>query len=95
MLDDNKYVITFGDCTLTDIDNFQFQTRGDGKLDVGDFAIVRRNPFKFFDNPNLELSKAQIESKLKNWDLNVRVCTIAAISKIEIDIPEALEDVRG
>ena len=95
LLDDNEYVIIFGDCALTDIDNFQFQTRGDSKLDVGDFAIVRRNPFKFFDNPNLELSKAQIESKLKNWDLNVRVCTIAAISKIEIDIPEALEDVRG
>ena len=95
LLDDNKYVIIFGDCALNDIDNFQFQTRGDGKLDVGDFAVVRRNPFKFFDNPNLELSKAQIESKLKNWDLNVRVCTIAAISKIEIDIPEALKDVRG
>ena len=95
LLDDNKYEILFGDCVLTDIDNFQFQTRGDGKLDVGDFAIVRRNPFKFFDNPNLELSKAQIESKLKNWDLNVRVCSIAAIGKIEIVIPEALEDVRG
>ena len=40
LLDDNKYVITFGDCALTDIDNFQFQTRGDGKLDVGDFAVV-------------------------------------------------------
>ena len=95
LLDDNEYVIIFGDCVLTDIDNFQFQTRGDGKLDVGDFAIVRRNPFKYFDNPNLELSKAQIESRLKNWDIDLRVCTIAAISKIEIDIPEALEDVRG
>ena len=52
------------------------QTRGDGKLDVGDFAIVRRNPFKYFDNPNLDLSKSQIESKLKNWDMAVRVCTI-------------------
>lgn len=82
--DDREYNIVFGDCSINDIDNFQFQTRGDGKLDVGDFAIVRRNPFKYFDNPNLELSKAQIESKLKNWDMAVRVCTIAAISKVEI-----------
>ena len=95
LIDDNEYSVIFGDCKLTEIDNFQFQTRGDGKLDVGDFAVVRRNPFKFFDNPNLELSKAQIESKLKDWDLDVRICTIVAISKIEIVIPKALEDVRG
>ena len=93
--DDREYNIVFGDCSINDIDNFQFQTRGDGKLDVGDFAIVRRNPFKYFDNPNLELSKAQIESKLKNWDMAVRVCTIAAISKVEIVVPEATEAVRG
>lgn len=95
LVDDNEYSIVFGDCKLHDIDNFQFQTRGDGKLDVGDFAVVRRNPFKFFDNPNLELSRAQIESRLKDWDLDVRVCTISAISKVEIKLPKALEDVRG
>jgi len=93
--DVREYNIVFGDCSINDIDNFQFQTRGDGKLDVGDFAIVRRNPFKYFDNPNLDLSKSQIESKLKNWDMAVRVCTIAAISKIEIEVPEATEAVRG
>lgn len=95
VLDDKEYNIVFGDCSVTDIDNFQFQTRGDGKLDVGDFAIVRRNPFKYFDNPKLDLSKSQIESKLKNWDMAVRVCTIAAISKIEIKVPETNEAVRG
>lgn len=95
LIDDKEYDLIFGDCKLTEIDNFQFQTRGDGKLDVGDFAIVRRNPFKFFDNPNLDLSKAQIESKLKTWDLNVRVCSIVAISKIDIVVPEESEDVRG
>ena len=55
--DVREYNIVFGDCSINDIDNFQFQTRGDGKLDVGDFAIVRRNPFKYFDNPNLVIKK--------------------------------------
>ena len=39
-----------------------------------------------------------IESKLNGWDIDERVCVINAIQlteTIEIDIPEALEDVRG
>ena len=94
--EDKSYNIIFGDCVLNEIDNFQFQTRGDGSLDVGDFAIVRRNPFKYFDNPNLELSKEQVEVKLKNWDIDVRACTIAGISVLEeIEVPVPTEDIRG
>ena len=94
--DDSEFNIVFGDCKLNDIDNFQFQTRGDGSLDVGDFAIVRRNPFKYFDNPNLELSKDQVEAKLKNWDMDTRTCTIVGLSLVEdIEVPIPTEAIRG
>ena len=90
------YTIIVDNCGLNEIDNFQWQTRGDGSLDINDFAIVRRNPFKYFDNPNLELTKEQIEAKLNNWDLDQRVCFIVAIQKAgEIKTPEAIEGVRG
>lgn len=93
---DKVYSIIVDDCGLNEIDNFQWQTRGDGSLDVNDFAIVRRNPFKYFDNPALELSKEQIEAKLEGWDLDQRVCFIVAIQKAgEIKTPEAIEGVRG
>ena len=96
---DNVYTIIVDNCGLNEIDNFQWQTRGDGSLDIGDFAIVRRNPFKYFDNPNLELTKEQIEAKLKNWDIDQRACFIVAIQKagkIEIKTPEvSSEAVRG
>tara|TARA_Y100001937_G_C7123806_1_gene333905 strand:+ start:542 stop:1177 length:636 start_codon:yes stop_codon:yes gene_type:complete len=84
------------DCKLTEIDNFQWQTRGDGALNVGDFAIVRANPFKYFENPELELTKKQIEAKLKNWDINQRVCVINSIQMAGIvEPPIPLEGVRG
>ena len=51
---DKKVYTIIVDCKLTEIDNFQWQTRGDGSLDVGDFGFARRNPFKYFDNPALE-----------------------------------------
>lgn len=89
-----EFIIIFSGCELSEIDNFQFQTRGDGKLNVGDFAFVRRNPFKYFDNPNLELSREQVESKLKDWDFDERTCVIAGLQE-NIEIPIALEDVRG
>ena len=96
---DNVYTIIVDNCGLNEIDNFQWQTRGDGSLDIGDFAIVRRNPFKYFDNPNLDLTKEQIEAKLKNWDIDQRACFIVAIQKagkIEIKTPEvSSEAVRG
>ena len=93
---DEVYSILVDNCGLNEIDNFQWQTRGDGSLDVGDFAIVRRNPFKYFDNPNLELSKEQIEAKLKNWDIDQRVCFIVAIQKAsKLKVPEVNENIRG
>ena len=93
---DEVYSILVDNCGLNEIDNFQWQTRGDGSLDVGDFAIVRRNPFKYFDNPNLELSKEQIEAKLKNWDIDQRVCFIVAIQKAsKLKVPEVDENIRG
>ena len=77
-VDDKVYTIIV-DCKLTEIDNLQWQTRGDGSLDVGDFGFARRNPFKYFDNPALELSKEQVEAKLENWDLDTRTCRILAL----------------
>lgn len=76
---DNKVYTLIVDCKLTEIDNFQWQTRGDGSLDVGDFGFARRNPFKYFDNPALELSKEQVEAKLEDWDLDTRTCLILAL----------------
>ena len=76
---DNKVYTMIVDCKLTEIDNFQWQTRGDGSLDVGDFGFARRNPFKYFDNPALELSKEQVEAKLEDWDLDTRTCKILAL----------------
>jgi hypothetical protein len=76
---DEKVYTIIVDCKLTEIDNFQWQTRGDGSLDVGDFGFARRNPFKYFDNPALELSKEQVEAKLENWDLDTRTCIILAL----------------
>ena len=76
---DNKVYTMIVDCKLTEIDNFQWQTRGDGSLDVGDFGFARRYPFKYFDNPALELTKEQVEAKLKDWDLDTRTCTILAL----------------
>ena len=76
---DNKVYTVIVDCKLTEIDNFQWQTRGDGSLDVGDFGFARRNPFKYFDNPALELSKEQVEAKLEDWDLDTRTCIILAL----------------
>ena len=76
---DDKVYTMIVDCKLTEIDNFQWQTRGDGSLDVGDFGFARRNPFKYFDNPALELSKEQVEAKLKDWDLDTRTCMILAL----------------
>ena len=95
------------DCKLNEIDNIQFFTwpidgsglEGDSKLDVGDFGIARRDPFKYFDNPKLResLTKEYVEEKLEDWDLDKRVCVIQGIQLMEedIDIPEPLEDVRG
>ena len=77
-IDDKVYTLIVN-CKLTAIDNFQWQTRGDGVLNVGDFGFARRNPFKYFDNPALELSKEQVEAKLKDWDLNTRTCIILAL----------------
>ena len=74
---DEKVYTIIVDCKLTEIDNFQWQTRGDGSLDVGDFGFARRNPFKYFDNPALELSKEQVEAKLE--DLDTRTCIILAL----------------
>mgnify|MGYP001393125098 CR=1 FL=1 len=94
-LDDIVYTIIVSGCKLTKIDNFQWQTRGDGALNVGDFAIVRRNPFKYFDNPALELSKEQVDAKLKNWDLNKRTCHIVALQKAgKIKQPGVVEGIR-
>lgn len=76
---DEKVYTLIVNCKLTEIDNFQWQTRGDGSLDVGDFGFARRNPFKYFDNPALELSKEQVEAKLKDWDLDTRTCIILAL----------------
>ncbi len=76
---DDKVYSVIVDCKLTEIDNFQWQTRGDGSLDVGDFGFARRNPFKYFDNPALELSKEQVEAKLEDWDLDTRTCKILAL----------------
>ena len=90
-------------CKLNDIDTIQWftwpidnsQLEGDGSLDVGDFGIARRDPFKYFDNPKIResLTKDQVESKLKDWNLDQRVCEIQAIQII--NLPKALEDVRG
>ena len=94
-LDDIVYTIIVNGCKLTKIDNFQWQTRGDGALNVGDFAIVRRNPFKYFDNPALELSKEQVDAKLKNWDLNKRTCYIVALQKAgKIKQPGVVEGIK-
>ena len=71
---------------------------GDGKLNIGDFAIVRRNPFTYFDNPKLELTREQIEAKLKDWDMNQRVCFIKALQKAgNIETPDVEEtlNIRG
>ena len=76
---DEKVYTIIVDCKLTEIDNFQWQTRGDGVLNVGDFGFARRNPFKYFDNPALELSKEQVEAKLEDWDLDTRTCIILAL----------------
>ena len=76
---DSKVYTVIVDCKLTEIDNFQWQTRGDGVLNVGDFGFARRNPFKYFDNPALELSKEQVEAKLEDWDLDTRTCIILAL----------------
>ena len=76
---DEKVYTVIVDCKLTEIDNFQWQTRGDGSLDIGDFGFARRNPFKYFDNPALELSKEQVEAKLEDWDLDTRTCIILAL----------------
>ena len=90
-------------CKLNDIDTIQWftwpidnsQLEGDGSLDVGDFGIARRDPFKYFDNPKIResLTKDQVESKLKDWNLDQRVCEIQAIQII--NLPAALEDIRG
>lgn len=96
-LDDKVYTVIV-DCKLTEIDNFQWQTMGDGKLNIGDFAIVRRNPFTYFDNPKLELTREQIEAKLKDWDMNQRVCFIKALQKAgNIETPDVEEtlNIRG
>lgn len=96
-LDDKVYTVIV-DCKLTEIDNFQWQTMGDGKLNIGDFAIVRRNPFTYFDNPNLELTKEQIEAKLEDWDMDQRVCFIKALQKAgNIETPDVVGklNIRG
>ena len=104
---DDKVYSMIVDCKLNEIDNIQFFTwpidgsglEGDSKLDVGDFGIARRDPFKYFDNPKLResLTKEYVEEKLEDWDLDKRVCVIQGIQlmKEDIDIPEPLEDVRG
>ena len=104
---DDKVYSMIVDCKLNEIDNIQFFTwpidgsglEGDSKLDVGDFGIARRDPFKYFDNPKLResLTKEYVEEKLEDWDLDKRVCVIQGIQLMEedIDIPEPLEDVRG
>ena len=103
---DDKVYSMIVDCKLNEIDNIQFFTwpidgsglEGDSKLDVGDFGIARRDPFKYFDNPKLResLTKEYVEEKLEDWDLDKRVCVIQGIQLTEkIETPEALEDVRG
>ena len=103
---DDKIYSMILDCKLNEIDNIQFFTwpidgsglEGDSKLDVGDFGIARRDPFKYFDNPKLResLTKEYVEEKLEDWDLDKRVCVIQGIQLTEkIETPEALEDVRG
>ncbi len=105
LIDDKVYSMIL-DCKLNEIDNIQFFTwpidgsglEGDSKLDVGDFGIARRDPFKYFDNPKLResLTKEYVEEKLDGWDIDERVCVINAIQLTEkIETPEALEDVRG
>ena len=103
---DDKIYSMILDCKLNEIDNIQFFTwpidgsglEGDSKLDVGDFGIARRDPFKYFDNPKLResLTKEYVEEKLEDWDLDKRVCVIQGIQLTEkIETPEALDDVRG
>jgi len=106
LIDDKVYSMIL-DCKLNEIDNIQFFTwpidgsglEGDSKLDVGDFGIARRDPFKYFDNPKLResLTKEYVEEKLDGWDIDERVCVINAIQLTEtIKVPEvSSEAVRG
>ena len=80
------------DCKLNEIDNIQSTwptdgsgLEGDSKLDVGDFGIARRDPFKYFDNPKLRelLTKEYVEEKPYGWDIDERVCVINAIQLTE------------
>ena len=106
LIDDKVYSMIL-DCKLNEIDNIQFFTwpidgsglEGDSKLDVGDFGIARRDPFKYFDNPKLResLTKEYVEDKLDGWDIDERVCVINAIQLTEtIKVPEvSSEAIRG
>ena len=106
LIDDKVYSMIL-DCKLNEIDNIQFFTwpidgsglEGDSKLDVGDFGIARRDPFKYFDNPKLResLTKEYVEEKLDGWDIDERVCVINAIQLTEtIKVPEvSSEAIRG
>ena len=95
-IDDKIYTILVG-CKLTSIDTFQWQTRGDGSLDVGDFALTYRDPFHNYGNPKLResLTKADVEEILADWDLNQRVCYIVGIQLKVLEVPETIVDVRG
>ena len=107
LLIDDKVYSMIVDCKLNKIDNIQFFTwpidgsglEGDSKLDVGDFGIARRDPFKYFDNPKLResLTKEYVDEKLKDWDIDQRVCVITGIQLTEtIEVPQvSSEAVRG
>ena len=95
-IDDKIYTILVG-CKLTPIDTFQWQTRGDGSLDVGDFALTYRDPFHNYGNPKLResLTKQDIEEILADWDLSERVCYIVGIQLKPAKLPEPTESIRG
>ena len=96
---DNVTYTILVDCKLTPIDTFQWQTKGDGALNVGDFALTYRDPFHNFGNPKLKesLTREDVEKKLQDWDLQNRICSIVGIQKKVIEVPkvENIEDIRG
>ena len=76
-VDDKVYTVIVN-CKLTEIDKNGKQEET-AYCDVGDFGFARRNSTILIILRVLELSKEQVEAKLKDWDLNTRTCLILAL----------------